>query len=225
MTLDYWLKAERFYEFWLILIISLIIFIFIAMIFSFTYMRIEKRKTALILFLGTVATLSITGVIGHYRYHSYLEQAMHVNPLIRDRTPNFIDYTYFSRNEKSYYTGLNDLTALRDMVLYEEEAISESLVYLGKGKHTHYFERSNGEKFRYNRQIEFKEEWKEAELVGSRFFLKDDAFKEIGFMNPENIMFEHIRIPESEKGKEFKAENEGDFLKLENTLQGWNFNQ
>lgn len=223
MSLEFWLHAERFYESWLTILVSLIIVILITMILSYTYIRKENRKKILSAFTVVAVILGLIALGRHVRYASYLEQAMHVNPLIRDRTPAFIDYTYFSRNELSFYTGLNDLEALREMTLYEEELVEEEVEYLGEGKHTHYFEHDNGLQFRFNRTLVFSDEVDQAKLVGARFYLADDAFQEIGFMNPENVMFEHIIVPVSEEGKTFTPEDERDFMRIENVLDGWNF--
>lgn len=223
MSPEFWLQAERFYEFWLMLIIAIIVILLSMLILAYTYTRKENRKKLVVGMLSIAAVFGLIGFVGHTRYSSYLGPATHVNPLMRDRVPTFTGYTYVGRNELGYYTNLNDLEALREMPIYEEKPVIETVAYLGEGKHTHYFEHENGLRFRFRRTLDFSDEVDEAKLTGSRFYLKDEAFEEIGFINPENIMFDRIIVPSSEEGKTFTPENEADFMQIENVIDDWNF--
>lgn len=170
----------------------------------------------------------ITAIVGtslfkHNKYRPYLEQARYTNPLIRDREPRLLTYVYYGQAEQLYYTQLNDLDSLRKMALYNETQVSEPIVYLGEGTNSHYFEHSNGDLFRHTMNLEFKEGIEQSRIVGSRFHLKDDSFESIGFKNPQNIMFDYIEIPASEKGKKYTPENERQFLRMEKVIKGWNF--
>lgn len=223
MTVEFWQNAERFYEHWLMNIFSLIVLTLIVMIFTFTYTAKGKRKKPFIFLFGFAAVLMLIGGIGHVQYHDYLEQAMHINPLIRDRIPTYFGYKTFGSSEEMFYSELNDRNALREMVLYEEAVIQEPLTYLGTNGYSHYFVRENGNKFRHSQRISFHEDLEEPQLVGSRFALKDEAFGEIGFKNPEYTMFDEIRLPISEESKQYKPEFETDFYRAETIVSDWNF--
>lgn len=223
MTVEFWQNAERFYEYWLMNIFSLIVLTLIVMIFAFTYTMKGKRKKPFTILFSIVGVLALVGGIGHIHYRDYLEQAMHVNPLIRDRKATYLGYSAFGSSEEMFYTELNDLNALRKMALYEEVVIKEPLIYFGTNGYSHYFERENGDLFRHSQRISFHEDLEEPQLVGSRFVLKDEGFTDIGFKNPEYTMFSDIVLPDSEADKEFKPEFETDFLRAETIISDWNF--
>lgn len=223
MTVEYWVGAERFYEFWFFIIAGLMIISAITLIFIVTYAKKEKRKRMLLIPIGVAALLGIAGFYGHLHYRPYLEQASYINPLVRDRQPRFFGYTYYGSVEETYYHQFNDLDALRSLDLYQEEQTVEPLTYLGEGEHFHYFERANGEIFKQSRQIDFNESAPQAQLIGSRFVLKDDGFQEIGFKNPENTMFIALEVPASEAGKTYEPENDAEIPKIEEAFRRWNF--
>lgn len=223
MSVEFWLNAEKFYEFWFVIIISLLTLNIIFVIFVYTYMSNEKRNKAITILVISAVLLSSIGLYKHSQYYSYLEQASYINPLIRDRTPSFIGYNYYSSVEENVYSQYNDLDSLRKMALYNETQVSESIVYLGEGNHSHYFKHSNGNLFRHNMDLKFIEGIEQSQMVGSQFHLKDESFKSIGFKNPKNIMFDYIEIPASEKGKKYTPENERQFLRMEKVIKGWNF--
>ena len=166
--------------------------------------------------------LVLGGGIGHLKFQDYLGQAMHINPLMRNRIPTYLGYSTFGSSEEMYYSELNDLNSLREMVLYEEVVVEEPLTYLGTNGYSHYFERENGDLFRHSRGISFHEGRDKATLIGGRFVLKDESFIEIGFKNPEHAMFSEIVLPANEEGKEYKPENEMDFLRMSKVLMDWN---
>ena len=222
MTVEFWVQAERFYEFWLMNIFSLLVMTLIILIFTYTYTAKGQRKKPLTVLLVFMGLLVFGGGIGHLKFQDYLGQAMHINPLMRDRIPTYLGYSTFGSSEEMYYSELNDLNSLREMVLYEEVVVEEPLTYLGTNGYSHYFERENGDLFRHSRGISFHEGRDKATLIGGRFVLKDESFIEIGFKNPEYIMFSEIVLPANEEGKEYKPENEMDFLRMSKVLMDWN---
>ncbi|HLR91623.1 MAG TPA: hypothetical protein VK048_01015 [Atopostipes sp.] len=223
MTVEYWVNAERFYELWFVVISAFIILCGIVMIFIGSYARKKNRKKFLFIPGVIIVVLSIIGLLGHYRYQPYLEQASAVNPLIRDRTPRLATYVYYGSLEENYYKDLNALDTLQNMVLYEEEQVIEPVTYLGEGEYFHYFENTEGELFKQDREIVFTEESPHAQVVGSRFNLKDEAFQDIGFKNPKNTMFDSIKIPASEQGKIYIPEDDFQIPQTKDKFRRWNF--
>ncbi len=223
MSVEYWINAEQFYEFWFVIISLLFLINIIVIIFVIVYAKKENRKKFIFLTVGSAAIFGMVGVIGYVYYHPYLEQASYTNPLIRDREPRMLTYTYYGTVEETNYYKLNYLDGLRQMTLYEEEQIVEPIHYLGKGKYFHYFERENGEFFKQNLQVEFTETAQQAQLIGGRFTLKDEAFQKIGFKNPESTMFEGIEIPVAEQGKTYEPEDEAQIPRAEDSIRFWNF--
>lgn len=223
MSVEFWTSAERFYEFWFFIISLLLLLSAIVVIFIASYARKENRKSFILIMIAFVTTLGITGLLGHNRYRTYLEQASYNNPLIRDRQPRMATYIYYGTSEENYYSQLNYLDSLRNMVLYEEERVIEPVIYLGQGDYFHYFEDSNEQLFKQNRQVEFADKAEQAQLIGSRFTLKDKSFQEVGFKNPENTMFEYIEVPMSEQEKTYDPEGDSQIPRAEERIHHWNF--
>jgi len=223
MSVEFWRNAELFYEFCFFIISVLLLISVIVMIFVVTYARKENRKKYILVMVGVTMIFAITGFLGHVRYRPYLNQASYISPLIRDREPTMTTYVAYGATEEDYYSQFNDLDSLRNLVLYEEEQITEPVFYLGHGDYFHYFKRSDGQLFKQNRHIEFAEKTQQTQLIGSRFFLKDESFQDIGFKNPENTMFDYIKIPASEQGKSYVPEDGSQIPRVEEEVHQWNF--
>lgn len=224
MSVEFWRNAEKFYEFWIIIIAIFIMTSIMAIIFIISYAKEKNKKKIMIIVMGCTTIVGGFGATKYTQYYPYLEQASYSNPLIRDREPRLMSYVYYGQAEEVYYKKLNHLNSLRNMDLYEEKQINEPITYLGQGKYFYYFERANKQLFKKkNKNIEFTETVQQAQLIGSKFVLKDDTFKEIGFKNPENVMFESIKIPSSEKEKSYEPTDEFQIPQAEKGIAYWNF--
>ncbi len=224
MTVEWWTGAERFYELWVFVWGLLFLLALIGLVFVFTYAKKDNRKKPMRILMGLLALVGLLSLNGHRKYHFYLEQARYSNPLIRDREPKLNTYQYYGETEELIYSQLNGIDSLRKMVLYEEEPVTVPLIYLGQDENFHYFEHPEGHLFKQTLKITFSETAAQTQLKGSRFTLKDEAFREIGFKNPEPIMYEAIEIPVAEQEKRFGAEEKEAFIpRIEDTLPDWNF--
>lgn len=223
MTVEFWTSAERFYELWFFILSLLFLLLVVVFLFALTYTSKNNRKKVVIWMMSLLGVVSLVGLYGHSQYHPYLEQASYTNPLIRDREPRLHMYMPYPQTEQMMYEQFNDLEALRQMVLYREEKVTESITYLGKDSNYHYFEHDDGHLFKETFQIEFREEAEQAYIKGSLFTLKDEAFKDIGFKNPKNIMYDKIVIPAAEQEKTFNTEEEDFISRSEIVLPQWNF--
>lgn len=103
MTVEFWVQAERFYEFWLMNIFSLLVMTLIILIFTYTYTAKGQRKKPITVLLVFMGVLVLGGGIGHLKFQDYLGQAMHINPLMRDRIPTYLGYSTFGSSEEMYY--------------------------------------------------------------------------------------------------------------------------
>lgn len=223
MSFEFWTNAEQFYSFWIIVISVLVLFSVIVLIFVFTYAKRENRTKVSLSIVSFTVVIAAINIFLHMHYRPYLDQAGLINPLIRDREPSFIGYTYYGSSEEGFYSNFNDLESLRKSVLYKEERVSQSVTYLGVGDYFHYFTRPDGEIFKQSRDVVFNEDASQTQLVGSQFTLVDETFKEIGFKNPENAMFEYLEIPLSEQGKTYHPEYDPQIPIAEERLRLWNF--
>lgn len=223
MAIDFWTSAERFYELWFFILSLLFLFLVIVFLFALTYTSKHNRMKVILWMTSSLVAVMLVGLFGHSNYHPYLEQASYTNPLIRDREPRLHMYIPYSQTEQRMFEQLNDIHALRQMVLYEEEHVAERITYLGQDKNYHYFEHEEGQRFKETFSIEFREDAQEAYLHGSLFFLKDEEFKEIGFKNPRNIMYDKITIPADEQDKFFDTAEEDFISRTEEVFYQWNF--
>lgn len=223
MSYEFWTKAEQFYSFWIIIISMLVLFSVIMLIFVFTYTKGKKRTKFSLSIVGFTVVVAVISILLHMHYRPYLDQASLANPLIRDREPNFTGYTYYGSGEEGFYSNFNDLESLRKSVLYEEKRVAQPVTYLGVGDYFHYFTRPDGEIFKQSRNVVFNEDAPQTQLVGSQFTLVDESFKEIGFKNPKNTMFEYLEIPTSEQGKTYQPEYDPQIPVAEERLRLWNF--
>lgn len=223
MTVEFWTNAERFYATGMTILSIIIMIIFITMIIAATSAKKENRLKIVIGVLILAVVLGVGGYVGHRYYQPYIVQARYVNPLMRDRTPSFSGYNYYGRTELITYAQFNDLESLRELDIYEEEEAVESVVYLGEGDYFHYFEHGDGRVTKRLQAVRFSEEVNQTQFVGSLFTLKDEGFKEIGFVNPEHVMFREILIPISEEGKSYQPEDDYTIPKSEERMNSWNF--
>lgn len=223
MSVEFWKNAERFYASGITILSIIIMIIFIALIIAATSTKKENRLKIVIGLLISAMVLAVCGYAGHLYYQPYIIQAGHINPLVRDRTPSFGGYNYYGRTELITYSQFNDLESLRELDIYEEEEATESVVYLGQGDYFHYFEHDDGRVTKRLQAVRFSEEVNQTQFVGSLFTLKDEGFKEIGFVNPEHVMFREILIPISEEGKSYQPEDDYTIPKSEERMNHWNF--
>lgn len=220
MSLEFWVNAERFYEFWIVIIGMMFFTGVIGLIFVSSYAKPGNRKKINVVVL-TISIIGIfVGLAGHFYFHPYLKQAADITPQLRDRQPRMRTYVYYPRSDQNAYVNFNSLNRLRNIVLYEEEPVSEPITYLGKDEHFHYFERSNGDLFKQNQEVTFNKNVAEAELNGSLFTLKNKEFLEIGFKEPEQTMFDNIQIPISQEGTMYEPENDS---RIPTGIPWWNF--
>ncbi len=223
MSVEFWTNAERFYATGITILSIVIVIILIALVIAATSAKKENRLKIVIGLFISVMVIGVVGYTGHLYYQPYIVQARHINPLVRDRTPRFSGYNYYGRTELITYSQFNDLESLRELDIYEEEEAAESVVYLGQGDYFHYFEHDDGRVTKRLQAVRFSEEADETQFIGSFFTLKDEAFKEIGFVNPEHVMFREIVIPASEEGKVYQPEDDYIIPKPEERMNHWNF--
>lgn len=223
MSVEFWTNAERFYETGIVILSAVLVLILAVMIVAATSAKKENRAKIVILLLLMAVILGGAGYVGHRYYQPYLAQAGYVNPLMRDRTPSFKGYNDYGRTELITYAQFNDLESLRQLDIYQEEEVTESVIYLGKGEYFHYFEHADGRLSKRLQAVRFSEEVNQTQFVGSLFTLKDEEFKEIGFVDPEHVMFREIVIPASEEGQSYQPEDDYTIPKSEERMNSWNF--
>ncbi|WP_027108966.1 hypothetical protein [Lacticigenium naphthae] len=223
MPYDFWVTAELFYETILTVLGIMGALIVLILTYVLFYARKRKRKKILVrIAVITLLTIVSISVGGHLYYQDYLNEIRLVNPLVRDRYRTLTGYNYYSRSEVVVYTNLNDLESLRKLSIYSSDLIEEPIDYLGKGQHYYFFKNNNGKIFKQISGVEFSDQVSEATLQGEKFFLTDEKFKEIGFINLDKIMYDKILIPIEMEGKEFKVDFTPDIPATEEVFLKWN---
>lgn len=81
----FWMRAERFYTFWMPLIIILLLFLAIVFVFAYSYMdpRKASRKYVTWGYLGLIALGAVYFFFGHLEYRYWIEQNDYISPGIR----------------------------------------------------------------------------------------------------------------------------------------------
>ena len=85
MTVEFWTRAERFYELWFFILSLLFLLLVIVFLFALTYTSKNNRNKVILWMISLLVAVGLVGLYGHSRYHPYLAQASKTNPLIRDR--------------------------------------------------------------------------------------------------------------------------------------------
>lgn len=223
MSVDFWVAAETFYNTTMVAVavIILLLVMLSGMIYAYSKSRHKKKIAAIGGIL--VIVLSVGLGIGHLRYQDFLAVNDHVTPLVRDRQKAFSDYTYRSEDEMAYFAKMHDPEGVRSLEMYQEEVVTEPVIYVGKDELFYYFEQ-NGELFKQRGNVVFDEQAEATQMVGNAFALENEAFMEIGFRNPPYIMFDHLVVNQAEEEELIEVEND-DFVETaeEYFAKTWSF--
>lgn len=207
MSVDYWVEAETFYNTTMVAVA--VVILLLAMLSGMIYFYSKSPHKKKIAASGGILTL-ILGlglVAGHLKYQDFLAVNEHVTPLVRDRQKAFLDYTYRSEDDMDYFAKLHDPESVRALEMYQEEAVTEPVSYVGKDDLFYYFEQ-DGELFKQRSNVVFDANVEAAQMVGSTFALKNEAFFDIGFRNPPYILFDHIVVNQEEEAELMEVEND-----------------
>lgn len=217
MTVSFWNQAEWFYETIIIILAVLILLCIAAAIFAKSAGNrrvLTTNRTKKIVFwlcLASAGILFLIGLAGHLYYQPYLSEVSLTNPLTRDRERHLFGFDYYSQWDHDFYTNLNYIDQLRTSSLYQEEAHRLPIDYLGRDSTLHYFKNDRDEIYRVSQMdAEYADGLDQAQLAGSTFKLQDESFKDIGFKNPEKIMFEKLLVPRDQKDLQYQLENQFD---------------
>lgn len=223
MSVEFWKAAELFYETVLPVVGIISGVLLLILLYAQIYAKGMIKK---IVMLGSVISLITIGAYvawGYQHYEPYLSKAKLVTPLIRDRKKGIFGYKYYSWDELRTYKRLNNTEHLRELTLYAEEEVRDKVVYLGKGPYFHYAKDQHGKIFKLEKGVVFASDVTQATMVGVLFELTHPEYEEIGFFNPERVMYEHLLIPETEKGKTFEPDYDPDVPMAKDHFQQWSF--
>ncbi|MFL2133198.1 hypothetical protein [Desemzia sp. FAM 24101] len=223
MSVEFWLAAETFYNTTMVAVavVILVLLMLTGMILGYSKSRHKKKIAAGggVLILG----LSIWLVAGHLRYNEFLEVNDHVTPLVRDRQKTFGDYIYRSEDEMQYFGKLHDPESVRALEMYQEETVTEPIIYVGKDANFYYFEQDD-ELFKQRANVIFDTSAEETVMIGTTFHLMNESFFEIGFRNPPYIMYDRIVVNQEDTDELIDVEND-DFVDTaeEHFSKTWSF--
>lgn len=223
MSVEFWKTAEFFYETLLPIMGITIGVLFMVVQYTRMYGRGKAKKVVV---RGTLLILSLMigyGVWGYKHYNEYLSKVKLSTPLIRDREKGIFGYKYYSWNELRTYKRFNDTEGIRKLDFYAETKVEEPVAYLGKGHYYHYFEDKNEKLFKLEKGIHFEPDADQSEMVGFTFQLKEKDFEEVGFFDPERIMYETVVIPMDEQGKVFEQDDDSQIPMAVDRFFKWSF--
>ena len=223
MSLEFWKTAETFYETQLpVAGISLGVLL---LVFLYARMYAKGKGKTIIIFSSLLFFVAIGGysVWGYQHYADYLPKAKVVTPLIRDRERGLLGYKQYSWDELRTYKRFNDAEHIRELDFYDEKEVSEEVTYLGKGSYFHYFQDRYEKIFKIEKNVRFDEATTTSKMVGATFQINNPKYKEIGFFDPERIMYERVLIPKKEQGKTFEPDYDPHVPMAKDHFHKWNF--
>lgn len=113
---------------------------------------------------------------------------------------------------------------LHQLGFYQEERVEEAVSFLGKDGYFYYFEDAKGDLFKQTNGVVFLDEaTEEARLTGRIFYLEDEGFKDIGFSNPTQVMYEKIEVAQPLKDKEYDATSDASIPQAKDHFIHWIF--
>lgn len=223
MSLEFWKTAETFYE--ASLPVAGIGLGVLLLIFLYARMYAKGKVKTIITFSSLLFFLALGGysLWGYQHYADYLPKAKIVTPLIRDREKGLLGYKEYSWDELRTYKRFNDAEDIRKLDFYDETEVSEEVTYLGKGSYFHYFEDQNEKIFKIEKNVTFDQKTTVPSMVGVTFHINKPEYKQIGFFDPERIMYERVMIPQKEQGKTFEPDYDPHVPLAKDHFHKWSF--
>lgn len=224
MTLSFWIAAEKWYHLWAPIVLGFIMFSALVMVFSLSKRKTKIGKkviqTAAVIAVGSIILL----FVNNQRYDAYLEPAGYITPVIRQmQYKPFQGYQPMTRSTIDAYVRYHDPEGVMATNLYNEETVTEPVIYLGKKHRHHYFKR--GEKLfkQYETSVYFDADREQTEIEGTLYHLKNREFETIGFNDTHFIFYDRFVIAEEDTNKLFEPEDEYLVPTTKDIFLSWTF--
>ena len=197
-------EAEKFYydKFWLGIIgVALTLFFLWVMVL---YANKKQKIISLILAMCYIIPTGIYLGRNFLQYHSTIQWMSQLTPAVRDYVRKPFSKEAYSVFEQESYRGKNNPNQYPEQ-LYQKTQLQEEVVYLGKDRNFIYIQMGN-DSYKLSKDfLEVQETISSSSRMATQYVLKDDRFKQEGFVKESAIFLEKIVIPKELEDLEVDA--------------------
>ena len=196
--------AEKFYydKFWLgIISLALTLFFLLVMVLY------ANRKQKIISLLLAMFLIIPTGIYlgrNFVNYHSTIQWMSQLTPAVREYVRKPFSKEHYSVVEQESYRRKNNPNQYPDQ-LYQKTQLQEGIVYLGKDRNFIYVQMGNDSYKLSKNLLEIRDTVSSASRIATQYVLKDDRFKQEGFIKESAVFLEKIVIPKEWEDLEVDA--------------------
>ena len=196
--------AEKFYydKFWLGVIgVALTLFFLWVMVL---YANKKQKIISLIVAMCFIIPTSIFLGGNFVQYHSTIQWMSQLTPAVRDYVRKPFSKEHYSVFEQESYRGKNNPNQYPEQ-LYQKTQLQEEVVYLGKDRNFIYAQIGNDSYKLSKNLLEVRDTVSSASRMAIQYVLKDDKFKQEGFIKKSAVFLEKIVIPKEWEDLEVDA--------------------
>ena len=196
--------AEKFYydKFWLGIIgVALTLFFLWVMVL---YANKKQKIISLILAMCYIIPTGIYLGGNFLQYHSTIQWMSQLTPAVREYVRKPFSKEHYSVFEQESYRGKNNPSQYPEQ-LYQKTKLQEEVVYLGKDRNFIYVQIGNNSYKVSKDLLEIRDTISSASRIATQYVLKDDRFKQEGFIKKSAVFLEKIVIPKEWEDLEVDA--------------------
>ena len=197
-------EAEKFYydKFWLGVIgIALTLFFLLVMLL---YANKKQKIISLLLAMFLIIPTGIYLGRNFVNYHSTIRWMSQLTPAVREYVRKPFSKEHYSVFEQESYRGKNNPSQYPEQ-LYQKTQLQEEVVYLGKDRNFVYVQIRNDSYKVSKNLLEIRNTVSSASRIATQYVLKDDRFKQEGFIKESAVFLEKIVIPKEWEDLEVDA--------------------
>ena len=196
--------AEKFYydKFWLGIIgVALTLFFLWVMVL---YANKKQKIISLILAMCYIIPTGIYLGGNFLQYHSTIQWMSQLTPAVREYVRKPFSKEHYSVFEQESYRGKNNPNQYPEQ-LYQKTKLQGEVVYLGKDRNFIYVQIGD-DTYKVSKDfLEVQETISSSSRMATQYVLKDDRFKQEGFVKESAIFLEKIVIPKELEDLEVDA--------------------
>ena len=186
--------AEKFYydKFWLGVIgVALTLFFLWVMVL---YANKKQKIISLLLAMFLIIPTGIYLGRNFVNYHPTIQWMSQLTPAVREYVRKPFSKEHYSVFEQESYRGKNNPSQYPEQ-LYQKTQLQEEVVYLGKDRNFIYVQIEN-DSYKVSKDLlEVRDTVSSASRIAIQYVLKDDRFKQEGFIKESAVFLEKIVIP------------------------------
>ena len=196
--------AEKFYydKFWLGVIgVALTLFFLWVMVL---YANKKQKIISLLLAMFLIIPTGIYLGRNFVNYHSTIQWMSQLTPAVREYVRKPFSKEHYSVFEQESYRGKNNPSQYPEQ-LYQKTQLQEEVFYLGKDRNFVYVQIGNNSYKVSKNLLEIRNTVSSASRIAIQYVLKDDRFKQEGFIKESAVFLEKIVIPKEWEDLEVDA--------------------